>query len=490
MIPNPKTISSNAPASKRTKACARTRSFTVICVLALNVFIFDAWNRPTTTETSSEAPHAKLTPQQLAEECYVPVSDQNAKVKYDPDFEFKLKVPFFVYENELNWENMTSCGQPLGTTDYPMTKHSDDYWMYQSALQHPMRTMDPEQAKLFFVPLYLNAIGRSISKVDFHLCVHSRHHYDRTDVTTSPAAADTDAETKTRCFIRKQSGGLFKWADEILGKSIYFQRSQGRDHVLVSSHYVMKRRARQFTSYPNLLSCNRVVFENFPQQPWFSMLPKRIEMPSLYVANNHGCAPSPSKSADFVMIASMKDRPTFKSRHRICRWLSPSSSSSIPNGNFIENNNSSTNVANNRRSLSARRSNGAGHNFSVSLCGEGPMCPTLAQSRFGFHPRGDTLGSNRLADTIMSETIPIFTEKEQYDIVPDFVPFHEIGEYVDVSSEAKFLQKMDSLSKLSDEEYDRRLSRLKEFKDLCDFTSGQPFDAYMAKVAREIGLQE
>jgi hypothetical protein len=68
-------------------------------------------------------------------------------------------------------------------------------------------------------------------------------------------------------------------------------------------------------------------------------------------------------------------------------------------------------------------------NYSMPICGRGAQCPTLAEFKFGFHSKGDTLGSNRLMDNILSLTIPIFTQKEQYNILPDWydwTKFHSL----------------------------------------------------------------
>jgi hypothetical protein len=43
----------------------------------------------------------------------------------------------------------------------------------------------------------------------------------------------------------------------------------------------------------------------------------------------------------------------------------------------------------------------------------------------GFMSRGDTWGSNRLVDAIISCTVPIFTAEEQYKILPSFYQWRE-----------------------------------------------------------------
>lgn len=74
-----------------------------------------------------------------------------------------LSVPFYVYE-ELAWMNATISNK----LDYRVSienlstslgaKHSNDFWFASASLRHPMRTMDPSTAKLFVVPLLMNAL--------------------------------------------------------------------------------------------------------------------------------------------------------------------------------------------------------------------------------------------------------------------------------------------------------------------------------------------
>ena len=71
-----------------------------------------------------------------------------------------LDVPFYVYE-DLAWEDATVDGVPIheSVVRHHLTdnnKHTDDYWFMLAALRHPMRTLDPADAKLFVVPPLLN----------------------------------------------------------------------------------------------------------------------------------------------------------------------------------------------------------------------------------------------------------------------------------------------------------------------------------------------
>ena len=76
-----------------------------------------------------------------------------------------------------------------------------------------------------------------------------------------------------------------------------------------------------------------------------------------------------------------RERETFADRRNIRNWL---------------NNKSHANSKDNQR-----------HNHATTLCGTGTYCPALAESRCGFHVRGDSWSSNRLVDNLGSGTIPL-----------------------------------------------------------------------------------
>mmetsp|Transcript_28291 Transcript_28291/g.79475 ORF Transcript_28291/g.79475 Transcript_28291/m.79475 type:complete len:453 (+) Transcript_28291:37-1395(+) len=355
-------------------------------------------------------------------------------VVFDDNYEFRLKVPFYVYDNGLNWADTTTPeGIPIGETEYPDFKHSDDYWMLMSTFNHPMRTTDPSEAKLFFVPLLMNLPPFLWKYRVGTYCIHNR----------------------TTCFDHVDAIDVVERMDALLGESEYFQRSNGADHVLVLSHFFARSdRKNKFKTCRNMLSCNRVVFENHPQTTPEAALPYRITLPSLYVANHSGCEATDNKTADFAMIASlMPKKKHFQDRRNICQWLKEG-------------------------------------NHSYSVCGEGEMCPALAEAKYGFHVRGDTFGSNRLMDTIMTDMVPIFTNVKQYNILPDFAPVDKFGYFVDLANRRTFDQSINAILATSDEEYRSKRSFIKKYKSLVDFRSGVPFDEYMASFAKRLGMQQ
>ncbi len=326
----------------------------------------------------------------------------------------KLRVPFYVYkESNLNWENHTFI--PNDQTDYSKSKHSDDYWLYQASLRHPMRTHDPDRAALFFVPFFLNAISERKTCIQLN-------------------------STTERCF--RRPGHAFRYANDQLSLSKYFQRSQGRDHVIVISHWLTPLTKK----INNLLNCNLVNFEGHIPVPSDGV----SFIPSLYVGR--GCDSEPRKTHDFVLVATVRPLPEFRDRETICQWLRDGK-------------------------------------HSVSACGQGDQCPAVAQAKYGFHPRGDTLGSNRVIDLVLSRTVPLFTNPAQYDILPNFVPWRKLSYLVNVSTKDCFEESVAYVLSRPESEYQEKLRWIDEYMHFFDHSQIYQFDAYMTEFAKRRKLQ-
>jgi len=382
----------------------------------------------------------------------------------------RLQVPFYVYENTaLDWSNATTkfhffrpnhlkdkfttlgldpratCSDanlPEEDCEYKLTqnssydvyKHSEDHWMLHHALyNHPMRTRDPSQAKLFFVPTLLNALAIHIFRKE-PFCVH---------------VGETTECNKTL---------LLDQTDAALWESPWFQRHLGQDHIVVDSHYY-KSGGLWHMKNSSLNMCNHISFEQRLNDKYLQerihakdARDKRFYLSSPYIGSPCPTNNTQTKIADFAMIASLKPKTVgFESRDKICAWL-------------------------------------AEGNYSVSICGRGDMCPALAESRFGFHPRGDTWGSNRLLDTLLSGTVPIYTGVWQYGILPQDIgiPWKELGYYVSVSSRKSFEEGLQQLLNTTEEEYQAKLDLIAQYRPLLDHTQVYQFDAFMAKFAKEI----
>jgi hypothetical protein len=330
-----------------------------------------------------------------------------------------LQVPYYVYDTgTLNWENFTF--QQEGP-EYADSKHSDDLWLYRASLQHPMRTKDPSKAKLFFVPFFLNAVAER------RTCLHLNSTWER-------------------CFARPAAG--YRFAEKHLGLSEYFQRSHGKDHVVILSHWLGPPR-----NIPNLLHCNLINFEGHLPVPSSDNV---SAIPNFYVGKP--CQPLDdkwmiSKTHDFTMVATMKPgNPDFSSREDICHWLQSGT-------------------------------------YSVSNCGFGDQCPALAQAKYGFHPRGDTWGSNRVIDLLLSRTIPLFTDPRQYDLLPPFVPWRDLTYLVNVSTRQAFEQSLKSIQSRPASDYQKKRRLIEDYMYLFDHRQIYQFDAYLAKFATRLSLQ-
>jgi hypothetical protein len=357
----------------------------------------------------------------------------------------ELRVPFYIYENpELNWQNATLDGKPY-TPPEPSSvgaegKHSDDYFLLQAALTHPMRTRDPERAQLFFVPTLLNSA--------LQLVAQWKHRRGKRFCTNG----------RRNCFKKSDQLKLFTMVNQSLTDSPWFQRSGGKDHIIVASHWHSRVLGPEVGA---IHMCNSLIFEN--EVPTTATPYDRVRLPGLYVGK--ACPKAPKKAHDFAMIASLKhDDPDarqvtkdrFQSRKDICDWL---------------------------------RSNPNKRNFTVGVCGRGKQCPSLANARYGFHVRGDTWGSNRLMDTLMSYTIPLFTNEEQYKILPSFYPWKDVSYLVNVTNKRSFLASIDDILSRPQTEYLDKIRLIKENMHKLQHKRPYQFDLHMAELARKLKLQ-
>jgi hypothetical protein len=160
---------------------------------------------------------------------------------------------------------------------------------------------------------------------------------------------------------------LMEYIDKVLAESSWFQRNAGADHLAsVGYHGWFNRRFKAivvgFCGEVKVNSADRLFFQK------------------LYVGTDR---PQPSeKTHDFTIVATLRpEDKRFRSRQHICNWMGGGSS---------------INITTEHRAT----------NYSMPVCGPGQQCPTLSNSRFGFHVRGDSYGANRLADTLLSNTVP------------------------------------------------------------------------------------
>lgn len=163
-----------------------------------------------------------------------------------------------------------------------------------------------------------------------------------------------------------------------------------------------------------------------------------------------------AKSVDFAMIAKMPDiidKPNFKTRHTIC--------------NLMKNET----------------------NYTMPICGAGDQCPTLAQSRFGFHVRGDQMSSQRLHETLLSGTVPIFTLKEQYDHHPWWIDWDKLSYFADIEKDKSFLKTIKKIYR-DEEGYQTKLANILSNQDLFKWKTLVPFDMMMHVLAARVYPEE
>jgi len=314
-----------------------------------------------------------------------------------------------------------------------------------------MRTDNASEAALFYVPTPLNAV----SMFGQRLCHHTK-----------------DGETLCGREILKRDG-------KALRESKWYQKSLGRDHVVVMSSYIhdyLKRKEVHLDEYNtnvfqsrlgaapgittsshdfdfadyapmSMLRCNHITWENrvmrVPQNGELK-LPERFALPSFYVGRRCSVRQGPV-SNDFALIASFETwNQKIGERIKLCDVLKRNDTS-----------------------------------FRVDACGPGKQCPALAQAKFGFHVRGDTPGSNRLMDTILSGTVPIFTHEKQYGVLPSFIDWRKLSYFADIKADRKTLVR--SLRAIVQDErgYAKRRKAVLRNLKLFDYSTKLPFEMYM-----------
>jgi len=375
-----------------------------------------------------------------------------------------LGVKFYVYDDFAVPSRLTLDGKPLPvrletldpqrpthTVSPSLVKHLDDVLLARQAVRHPMRTDNASEAALFYVPTPLNAV----SMFGQRLCHHTK-----------------DGETLCGREILKRDG-------KALRESKWYQKSLGRDHVVVMSSYIhdyLKRKEVHLDEYNtnvfqsrlgaapgittsshdfdfadyapmSMLRCNHITWENrvmrVPQNGELK-LPERFALPSFYVGRRCSVRQGPVPN-DFALIASFETwNQKIGERIKLCDVLKRNDTS-----------------------------------FRVDACGPGKQCPALAQAKFGFHVRGDTPGSNRLMDTILSGTVPIFTHEKQYGVLPSFIDWRKLSYFADIKADRKTLVR--SLRAIVQDErgYAKRRKAVLRNLKLFDYSTKLPFEMYM-----------
>lgn len=213
---------------------------------------------------------------------------------------------------------------------------------------------------------------------------------------------------------------------ETVWQSEWYARRNGSDHVVVASHYASLKLLKRHGIFDVM---NVVRFEH-------NLFGQRCHLASTYVGRK--CRSEP-KRYDVSFVGAMHPtRAKFHLRRETCAWLKGQT------------------------------------RLSVGECGQRQShCPVVAQSRLGLHMRGDTFGSNRLMDILLSDTVPVFTHPNQYSILPPFFPWRSMGMLADTTTRERFFE---SLVVIRSEVH--RVD-LRNTSTLLDWTLPHLFERYM-----------
>mmetsp|Transcript_14222 Transcript_14222/g.36001 ORF Transcript_14222/g.36001 Transcript_14222/m.36001 type:complete len:217 (+) Transcript_14222:1360-2010(+) len=119
---------------------------------------------------------------------------------------------------------------------------------------------------------------------------------------------------------------------------------------------------------------------------------------------------------------------------------------------------------------------------TVGACGPGEQCPVLAEARLGLHMRGDTWGSNRLMDILLSETVPVMTDRMQYQVLPPFMPWDKMTVLANIDTKQDMLHSLQTILNGTSREYQRvrQFNLDNNVAALVDWEEPHLFNLYMA----------
>lgn len=366
---------------------------------------------------------------------------------------YLLSKKFYIYD-ELDWLAPTANATigkfsfrewvGLNETSRSFLKKEDsDLRFYLSARIHPLRVKDPKDADLFILPILTNYIVRSILYND--------------GVTNVCLNGICDEK-------------LLHFCDGILANSKWFRKSSGSNHIVLLNSFFWDAWAKK--RFINFRKCNGLLPEQGTTRIHKYIDKDRIGFNTFYVGNKCSLVHFNKKKYDVALIATMwsmvkkngiltkrvkkEHLKNFEDRRKICNWT----------GNDVFQS-----------------------KYSVSVCGNGAQCPFLAQSRVGFHPRGDTFSANRLIDTILTGTIPIFTLKEQYFSHQSFIDWNKLSIFIEMGESGVDQQSfIDQLSYILNDtiHLQRKTDIILENRDLFDWDTIIPFDTYMYMFQKNI----
>ena len=197
---------------------------------------------------------------------------------------------------------------------------------------------------------------------------------------------------------------LVEHVENTLLESQWFKRSEGKDHIIVRSHFGSRRLFKPGNRFTSISKCHSILFEKN------ILFKERMGLAATYVGNK--CKHSP-KTHDIAFIGKLR---RWKGPHKRGHWQEHASR--VKACSWLKENNTK---------------------WDVSICGPGAQCPALAQARMGLHLAGDSPGSNRLMDILLSDTVPVLTDSRQYNILPPFFPWRQMSVFAPVIDKEEFL---------------------------------------------------
>jgi hypothetical protein len=316
--------------------------------------------------------------------------------------------------------------------------HHFDYYFIITALSHPMRTKNISEAKVFIVPTLIS--DSLITKIYRKEIFDKRFHQRLLNLNLA------------------------------LGASKWFQKSNGKDHISIITAFsaenifncrTPKQKDRSFCKLNytrNIASCNMIQwYEGGGSNKKYihhMLESNRFALPSMYVSK--GCNIEANKTDDLTFIGELHHKNkrcstcNFRLRFRRegAKWVKQSK-------------------------------------WKYSVFGHGEKCPSLSQALVGMHFPGDSPSASRLVETILSGTVPVFTTREQYEAIPNWIDWSQISFFADIRNTTLFDLNMNVI--LSNKtNIMSKTAKLVKNRALFDWNTTFPFDLYMLQVQKMI----
>ncbi|CAM9890366.1 unnamed protein product [Scytosiphon promiscuus] len=273
------------------------------------------------------------------------------------------RVAVYVYDGipELDHSDLVECYReknggvaPWQDEQADMAQDMGEIWLHRALLAHPWRVLDPEEADVFFVPIY-PVLSMKLALAGQVPC-GGLAHYDRMTIAV----------------------------DYLVRSSLFFNRFGGADHVVVCAWW----NCRMTLNPTHRMLLRRTVVgineRNYGWTWWGCGNSRTLTVPYtassvLTTSDMIGGLPASDRDIPFFFVGTARGRPE---RQNLDAVMGISNTSIILLG-------------------------GDGHDWGMNST---EYAAHMSRSRFCFCPRGDTPSSRRLFDAIAAGCIPIVTE--------------------------------------------------------------------------------